>query len=128
MKSNVPANKKKNCGQDRQVEVKQMVFWCCPINRDHQREIARKSRRHVRIRGRDFRNRSIFDRDEPAAGRATSASLIGHSGSSSFRLSTTTVLMSLTGSRFSSDSAPRPFQHGIRRRCGTIYATALALD
>ena len=36
-----------------------------------------------------------------------SASLIGHSGSSAFRLSTTTVSMSLTGSRFSSDSAPR---------------------
>ena len=35
-----------------------------------------------------------------------SASLIGHSGSSAFRLSTTTVLMSLTGSCFSSESAP----------------------
>ncbi len=30
------------------------------------------------------------------------------SGSSTFRLSTTPVSMSLTGSRFSSDSAPRP--------------------
>ena len=37
-----------------------------------------------------------------------SASLIGHSGSSAFRLSTTTVSMSLTGSCFSSESAPRP--------------------
>src|SRR5882672_3295081 len=37
-----------------------------------------------------------------------SASLIGRSGSSAFRLSTTTVSMSLTGSCFSSDSAPRP--------------------
>ena len=37
-----------------------------------------------------------------------SASLIGHSGSSAFRLSTITVSMSLTGSRFSSESAPRP--------------------
>src|SRR5256886_395321 len=36
-----------------------------------------------------------------------SASLIGHSGSSAFRLSTTTVSMSLTGSCFSSESAPR---------------------
>src|SRR3989440_9740321 len=36
----------------------------------------------------------------------TSASLIGHSGSSAFRLSTTTVSMSLTGSCFSSESAP----------------------
>jgi hypothetical protein len=38
--------------------------------------------------------------------RAMSASLIGHSGSSAFRLSTTTVSMSLTGSCFSSESAP----------------------
>src|SRR6478752_7536403 len=35
-----------------------------------------------------------------------SASLIGHSGSSAFRLSTTSVSMSLTGSCFSSESAP----------------------
>ena len=33
--------------------------------------------------------------------------------------------MSLTGSRFSSDSAPRPFLHGIRRRSGTIFRAAL---
>jgi hypothetical protein len=31
---------------------------------------------------------------------------------SAFRLSAETVSMSLTGSRFSSDSAPRPFHHG----------------
>jgi hypothetical protein len=37
--------------------------------------------------------------------RTISASLIGHSGSSAFRLSTTTVSMSLTGSCFSSESA-----------------------
>jgi len=37
-----------------------------------------------------------------------SASLIGRPGSSTFRLSTTPVSMSLTGSRFSSDSAPGP--------------------
>src|SRR5215475_14418209 len=36
----------------------------------------------------------------------TSASLIGHSGSSAFRLSTATVSTSLTGSCFSSESAP----------------------
>jgi hypothetical protein len=36
-----------------------------------------------------------------------SASLIGRSGSSAFRLSTCTVSMSLTGSCFSSESAPR---------------------
>ena len=35
-----------------------------------------------------------------------SASLIGRLGSSTFRLSTTTVSMSLAGSRFSSESAP----------------------
>jgi hypothetical protein len=46
------------------------------------------------------------------------------SGSSAFRLSTTPVSMSLTGSRFSSDSAPRPFHHGIRRRGGTIFWAA----
>src|SRR5262249_24351564 len=36
---------------------------------------------------------------------AMSASLIGHSGSSAFRLYTTTVSMSLAGSCFSSESA-----------------------
>ncbi len=47
------------------------------------------------------------------------------SGSSALRLSTTSVSMSLTGSCFSSDSAPRPFHHGIRRRGGTIFWAAL---
>src|SRR3984893_12747903 len=37
-----------------------------------------------------------------------------------FRLSTTAMSMSLTGSCFSSESAPGPFHHGIRRRGGTI--------
>src|SRR3974390_2373207 len=36
------------------------------------------------------------------------ASLIGRSGSSTFRLSTSAVSVSLTGSCFSSESAPRP--------------------
>src|SRR6202795_1308188 len=55
-----------------------------------------------------------------------SASLIGRLGSSTFRLSTTTaVLVSPTGSCFSSESAPRPFQYGIRRRGGTIFGAAL---
>ena len=54
-----------------------------------------------------------------------SASLIGRLGSSTFRLSTTAVSMSLTGSRFSSESAPRPFQYGIRGRGGTIFTSAL---
>src|SRR5262249_6624500 len=45
-----------------------------------------------------------------------------------FRLSTTPVSMSLAGSCFSSDSAPRPFQYGIRRRGGTIFRAALPSD
>jgi hypothetical protein len=52
--------------------------------------------------------------------RCTVASLIGRLGSSTFRLSTTAVSMSLTGSRFSPESAPGPFHHGIRGRGGTI--------
>ena len=36
--------------------------------------------------------------------------------------------MSLTGSCFSSESAPRPFHHGIRERGGTIYWAALPSD
>jgi hypothetical protein len=54
-----------------------------------------------------------------------SASLIGRLVSSAFRLSTTSVSMSLAGSCFSSESAPRPFHHGIRRQGGTILTTAL---
>jgi hypothetical protein len=54
-----------------------------------------------------------------------SASLIGRLGSSAFRLSTGTVWMSLAGSCFSPESAPRPFHHGIRRRGGTIFGSAL---
>jgi hypothetical protein len=46
-------------------------------------------------------------------------------GSSTFRLSTTAMSMSLTGSRFSSESAPWPFHHGIRGRGGTIFTAAL---
>src|SRR5258705_10458146 len=57
--------------------------------------------------------------------RVMSASLIGHLGSSAFRLSTTTGSMSLTGSCFSSESAPGPFHHGIRGRGGTIFRAAL---
>jgi hypothetical protein len=53
------------------------------------------------------------------------ASLIGRWGSSTFRLSTTPASMSLTGSRFSSESAPGPFHHGVRERGGTIYWAAL---
>ena len=57
-----------------------------------------------------------------------SASLIGRLGSSAFRLSTAAVSMSLTGSCFSSESAPRPFHHGIRRRGGAIFGAALPSD
>ena len=57
-----------------------------------------------------------------------SASLIGRSGSSAFRLSTNSVSTPLAGSCFSSESAPRPFHHGIRRRGGTIFGAALPLD
>ena len=59
---------------------------------------------------------------------AMSASLIGHSRSSAFRLSAAAVSMSLTGSCFSSESAPRPFHHGIRGRGGTIYAAAFTVE
>jgi len=57
-----------------------------------------------------------------------STSLIGRLGSSTFRLSTMAVLISLTGSRFSSESAPRPFQYGVRGGSGTIYWAALLAD
>jgi hypothetical protein len=57
-----------------------------------------------------------------------SASLIGHLGSSAFRLSTATASMSPAGSCFSSESAPRPFHHGIRGRGGTIFRTASPSD
>ena len=57
--------------------------------------------------------------------RLMSASLIGRLGSSAFRLSTRTVSRSLAGSCFSTESAHRPFHHGIRRRGGTIFWAAL---
>src|SRR5471032_1991235 len=57
--------------------------------------------------------------------RRMSTSLIGRLGSSAFRLSIATVSMSLAGSCFSSESAPGPFQYGIRERGGTIFGSAL---
>ena len=45
-----------------------------------------------------------------------------------FQTITTSVSMSLAGSCFSSESAPRPFHHGIRRRGGTIFGAALPLE
>jgi hypothetical protein len=53
------------------------------------------------------------------------SSLIGRLGSSAFRLSTVTVLGSLAGACFSTESAQRPFHHGIRERGGTIFRAAL---
>ena len=71
---------------------------------------------------------SFISRRNPGGARRMSASLIGHSGSSAFRLSTATASMSLTGSCFSSESAPGPFHHGVRRRGGTIFEAALPSD
>jgi hypothetical protein len=48
--------------------------------------------------------------------RDMSTSLIGRLGSSTFRLSAAAVSTSLTSSCFSSESALRPFHHGIRGR------------
>src|SRR4029079_46185 len=73
----------------------------------------------------DVRDGSLADM---ATLLAMSASLIGRLGSSASRLPTVAVSMSLTGSRFSPESAPRPFHHGIRGRGGTIYTAALPLD
>ena len=71
---------------------------------------------------------SLLGHRRPGDIDGMSASLIGHSGSSAFRLSTTTaVSMSLTGSCFSSESAPRPFHYGIRERGGTICCRGLAV-
>jgi hypothetical protein len=76
----------------------------------------------------DFRSGSFSTEAAGSAARPTSASLIGRLGSSTFRLSAAAVSMSLTGSCFSSESALRPFHHGIRRRGGTIFTAALPSD
>ena len=60
-----------------------------------------------------------------AAAQQSVASLIGRLGSSAFRLSTVTVSGSLAGACFSTESAQRPFHHGIRERGGTIFRAAL---
>src|SRR5271168_5250471 len=64
---------------------------------------------------RDFWRRTIFDffntigqKQRLSRKYMMSASLIGRLGSSTFRLSTCAVSMSLTGSRFSTESAPGP--------------------
>src|ERR1700746_3867467 len=58
-------------------------------------------------------------------GPLMSAFFIRRLRSSAFSLTTTAMSMSLAGSRFSSESAPRPFHHGIRGRGGTIFTAAL---
>ncbi len=72
--------------------------------------------------------RNADGRTALSLGWPMSASLIGRLGSSTFRLSTAAVSMSLTGSCFSSESAPGPFHHGIRGRGGTIFTAALPSD
>jgi hypothetical protein len=76
---------------------------------------------------RQARRAAFWPRAERTCRRVStmSASLIGRMGSSAFRLSTTAMSMSLAGSCFSSESAPGPFHHGIRRRGGTISSAAL---
>jgi hypothetical protein len=54
-----------------------------------------------------------------------SASLIGRSGSSTFRLSTTAVLNVARGLALLFGLGTGPFHHGIRRRGGTILVSAL---
>ena len=76
----------------------------------------------------ECRNGSLATGSNQQQVRPMSASLIGHSRSSAFRLSAAAVSMSLTGSCFSSESAPRPFHHGIRGRGGTIYAAAFTVE
>src|SRR5262249_8187800 len=50
------------------------------------------------------------------------------SGSSTFRLTTTPVSMSLRGSLFSADSAPRPFHHGDSKTRWTNLSGGLAVN
>src|SRR4029450_4588530 len=57
-----------------------------------------------------------------------SASLIGRLGQALSDFPIATVSMSPAGSCFSSESALRPFHHGIRERGGTIYWAALPSD
>ena len=56
--------------------------------------------------------------------RSMSASLIGRLGSSTFRLSTTAVLMSLAGSRFSSELASGRLATVNERRRSQFNPTA----
>src|SRR5262245_34751988 len=51
---------------------------------------------------------------------------VGRLRSSTFRLSSSAISMSLTGSRFSSESAPGPFHHGVRGRGRTIFQATVS--
>jgi hypothetical protein len=62
----------------------------------------------TRFRTNRCRNGSSSTDRAGLARRITSSSLIGRLGSSTFRLSAAAASMSLTGSRFSSESAPGP--------------------
>jgi DNA-binding beta-propeller fold protein YncE len=55
----------------------------------------------------------------------TSASLIGHSGSSAFRLSTDCGVNVARGLALLSGLGTKPFHHGFRRRGGTIFRATL---
>jgi transposase len=98
------------------------------IQIEHDRALYRQRHKIENMFGRLKDWRRIHTRYDRCAHTFMSASLIGRSGSSAFRLSTTPALMSLTGSRFSSESAHRPFQHGVRGRGGTIFWAALPAD
>jgi len=72
---------------------------------------------------------------QPEQGRPESHKSSSHvrfsnrpSGSSTFRLTTSPVSMSLTGSRFSSDSAPRPFHHGDSKTRWNNLSGGLAVN
>ncbi len=65
------------------------------------------------------------------AAKSLVASLIGRSGSSTFRLSTTAVSMSLAGSCFSSESAPRPLYGAFLvkkfKQCSASFTSSVSL-
>ena len=91
----------------------------CPLQRRQAKSRSRNGKRDDKRSGKQDGIRN-GKRD------GTSASLIGRLRSSTFRLSATAVSMSLAGSRFSSESAPGPFHHGIRGRSRTIFCAALS--
>ena len=66
---------------------------------------------------RRWRDRSATPRGQRRGSSSSAGTLSGYPHSS--------VSMSLTGSCFSSESAPRLFHHGIRERGGTIFRAAL---